>query len=89
MNAPQDKPIFTKHGVRADVALPFLAMLLLALVAMAISSCAHTPTRTPEQRAARQGVVLECRVRVRDPHHTDCLVSTKEGPQTFHFRNKR
>jgi hypothetical protein len=53
------------------------------LAALALAGCGHC--LQPEQRAARHGVVLECRpTRHGD---TSCTISTKDGDKAFIYRS--
>jgi hypothetical protein len=88
MTTEGELPILSKKGVRADVAVALVVgFWVAAFVALLLfSGCAYEVCQTPEQRAARHGIVLECHERL-NGKRVVCLVNTSEGDQVFNFPN--
>lgn len=63
--------------------------LLMVVVAM-FTSCAHMPQcEEAEVRAAKHGIVLECRDDKLDDHFEICTVSTPGGDHDYRYRSCR
>lgn len=69
-----------KYTMKRRIGLLFFLFFNLGMYTGCTQVC-----RTPLERAARQGVVLECHER---GHWMECLVNTHEGDQVFRFPNK-